>query len=81
MDFKLPNQSSSCTWKLNATNSPHTSRQQNADRDKVMPSILTNIGRTPMVKLNNIPRSYGIKCEMCTFSIEHRFVSSSVTKT
>ncbi|XP_017877639.1 cystathionine beta-synthase [Ceratina calcarata] len=64
MDFKPPNRTSCCTWELNATNSPHTYRVQNADRDRIMPHILTNIGRTPIVKLNNIRKSYGIKCEL-----------------
>lgn len=30
-----------------------------------MPDILTAIGQTPLIKLNNIPKSYGIKCEIC----------------
>ncbi|OAD57403.1 Cystathionine beta-synthase [Eufriesea mexicana] len=29
-----------------------------------MPDILTTIGQTPLIKLNNIPKSYGIKCEI-----------------
>jgi hypothetical protein len=35
------------------------------DRDQVLPNILHAIGRTPLVKLNHIPKAYGIKCEMC----------------
>lgn len=30
-----------------------------------MPDILSAIGQTPLIKLNNIPKSYGIKCEIC----------------
>ncbi|XP_050592435.1 cystathionine beta-synthase isoform X1 [Bombus affinis] len=64
MEFKKPNRSSSCTWKLNATNSPHTCRMENGDRTKILPDILTTIGQTPLIKLNNIPKSCGIKCEI-----------------
>ncbi|XP_043598372.1 cystathionine beta-synthase isoform X3 [Bombus pyrosoma] len=64
MEFKKPNRSSSCTWELNATNSPHTCRMKNGDRTKILADILTTIGQTPLIKLNNIPKSYGIKCEM-----------------
>ncbi|XP_076246611.1 cystathionine beta-synthase isoform X2 [Calliopsis andreniformis] len=34
------------------------------DRSKIMPDILTAIGQTPLIKLNNIPKMYDIKCEM-----------------
>ncbi|KZC13973.1 Cystathionine beta-synthase [Dufourea novaeangliae] len=34
------------------------------DRNKILPDVLTAIGQTPLIKLNNIPKSYGIKCEM-----------------
>ena len=29
-----------------------------------MPNILHNIGNTPLVRLNNIPKQYGLKCEL-----------------
>ncbi|XP_054001542.1 cystathionine beta-synthase [Hylaeus anthracinus] len=64
MESAQPNRPSRCTWKPNATNSPHTLRTEVADRNKVMPDILTTIGQTPLVKLNTIPKSHGIKCEM-----------------
>lgn len=35
------------------------------ERPKVFGNILEAIGMTPMVKLNNIPKSMGIKCQMC----------------
>ncbi|XP_076756644.1 cystathionine beta-synthase isoform X1 [Xylocopa sonorina] len=63
MAFKPPNKPSRCTWVPNASNSPHTCRQENAVY-KIMPDILTTIGKTPMIKLNNIPKLCGIKCEM-----------------
>ncbi|KAK9299638.1 hypothetical protein QLX08_007432 [Tetragonisca angustula] len=64
MEFTKPNRPSRCTWKLNATNSPHTCRMENGNHTKILPDILTTIGQTPLIKLNNIPKSYGIKCEM-----------------
>jgi hypothetical protein len=32
---------------------------------KIYPDILKVIGSTPLVKLNHIPQSMGIKCDMC----------------
>ena len=29
-----------------------------------MPNVLYNIGNTPLVRLNNIPKAYNLKCEM-----------------
>lgn len=37
---------------------------------KIMATILENIGNTPMVRLNNIPKKEGIKCEMCKLQHE-----------
>jgi hypothetical protein len=31
---------------------------------RIMPNILSAVGNTPMVRLNNIPKSFGLKCEM-----------------
>jgi hypothetical protein len=31
---------------------------------KIMPNILSAIGCTPMVEMNNIPKSFGIQCKM-----------------
>lgn len=33
-----------------------------------MPNILHAIGNSPLVKLNKIPQSMGIKCDMCMYS-------------
>ena len=33
----------------------------------MMNNILEAIGMTPLVKLNHIPQSHGIKCNMCKF--------------
>lgn len=35
------------------------------ERPKVCNSVLDAIGMTPLVKLNHIPQSLGIKCQMC----------------
>lgn len=37
------------------------------ERPKVMNNILEAIGMTPLVKLNHIPQSLGVKCQMCKF--------------
>jgi len=44
--------------------SPHTQRGI-AHRQQITPNILEVIGCTPLVKLNHIPASEGIECEMC----------------
>jgi len=46
------------------------------DRDQVLPNILHAIGRTPMVKLNHIPKAYGLKCEMCKFYLAKLFLTA-----
>lgn len=33
-------------------------------QQKILPNILSTIGRTPMVRLNKIPKSCGVSCEM-----------------
>lgn len=38
-----------------------------------MPNILHAIGNSPLVKLNKIPQSMGIKCNMCKFLITRCF--------
>ncbi|XP_066997097.1 cystathionine beta-synthase-like protein isoform X2 [Anabrus simplex] len=60
-----PDMPSRCTWhtKSDPKSSPHT-RQLLAPPKKIMPSILHAIGNTPLVQMTNIPRSFGIKCEI-----------------
>lgn len=64
-EFVRPDLPSKCTWHLNGDNgpSPHTKRNPEP-RKKIMPTILDNIGNTPLVRLNSVPKSYGIKCEI-----------------
>ncbi|KAG5683863.1 hypothetical protein PVAND_013125 [Polypedilum vanderplanki] len=65
-DFVYPDEPSKCTWvrdKSKQTATPHTVRPFH-ERPKTIPHILDAIGMTPMVKLNKIPQSLGIKCQM-----------------
>lgn len=64
MELIRPDRSSQCTWKVNAKDSPHSDRSEFANRNKILPDILTAIGQTPLVKLNKIPKLYDVKCEM-----------------
>jgi len=34
-------------------------------RPKVLSNVLEAIGRTPLVRVNNITKSLGIQCEIC----------------
>lgn len=64
-DFIDPGKPSKCKWHLGtAEKSPHIHRGI-AHRQQITPNILEVIGCTPLVKLNNIPASDGIECEMC----------------
>lgn len=63
-DFIDPGKPSKCPWKLGTKEkTPHTQRGI-AHPTKITPDILHAIGCTPLIKLNNIPKSEGIKCEM-----------------
>ncbi|KAH8272421.1 hypothetical protein KR026_007748 [Drosophila bipectinata] len=63
-DFIDPGKPSRCKWHLGTTEkSPHTQRSI-AHRQKITPNILEVIGMTPLVRLNHIPASEGIECEM-----------------
>ncbi|KAL6422121.1 hypothetical protein ACFW04_010875 [Cataglyphis niger] len=64
MELKRPDKPAKCTWKANEENSPHTKRIEMPNRNKILPNILSAIGQTPLVQLNNIPKSHGIKCKM-----------------
>jgi hypothetical protein len=35
------------------------------ERPKVLPNVLHQIGNTPMIRLNRIPKSEGVECELC----------------
>ncbi|TRY78971.1 hypothetical protein DNTS_014728 [Danionella cerebrum] len=60
-----PDLPSRCTWKLDESNteSPH-SHQQRKKTPNILPNILSKIGETPMVRMNKIPKAFGLKCEI-----------------
>ncbi|XP_028342278.1 cystathionine beta-synthase-like protein, partial [Physeter macrocephalus] len=60
-----PDAPSRCSWQLGrpATNSPHHHTAL-AKSPKILPDILKKIGDTPMVRINKIGRSFGLKCEL-----------------
>ena len=56
-----------CTWRLGAdpSTSPHIHQPAaRAEPPKILSSILEHIGSTPMVRLNRIPQSLGVSCEV-----------------
>ncbi|XP_049951948.1 cystathionine beta-synthase isoform X1 [Schistocerca serialis cubense] len=65
ISFVPPNMPSRCTWHLGADGktTPHSLEKLTPPK-KIMPNVLHVIGNTPMIRLNNIPKSRGIKCEM-----------------
>lgn len=65
-DFIYPNLPSKCTWKPGSANdasNPHVMKELKP-RPKMMDNILSAVGNTPLVRLNNIPKAEGIVCEM-----------------
>lgn len=38
-----------------------------------MPNVLYNIGNTPMVRINKISKSAGLKCELSKYQYCHSF--------
>jgi len=64
--FVRPDLPTKCTWHLGIDNksSPHHHLEFKSTKEKILPNILHNIGNTPLVRLNTIPKEHGIKCEM-----------------
>lgn len=60
-----PDLPSRCTWKLGDLNmeSPHN-HYQRTKTSGILPNILSKIGETPMVRMNKIPKAFGLKCEL-----------------
>uniref|UniRef100_A0A287CZS0 Cystathionine beta-synthase n=1 Tax=Ictidomys tridecemlineatus TaxID=43179 RepID=A0A287CZS0_ICTTR len=58
-----PDLPSRCTWQLGrpSTDSPH---HHATNSPKILPDILRKIGNTPMVRINKIGKSAGLKCEL-----------------
>ncbi|EDO43469.1 predicted protein [Nematostella vectensis] len=61
-----PDLKSKCTWHLgaNLADSPHHHEKARVPSSKIMPNILQKIGDTPLVRINNIGKTYGLKCEL-----------------
>uniref|UniRef100_A0A4W6FFP3 Cystathionine beta-synthase n=1 Tax=Lates calcarifer TaxID=8187 RepID=A0A4W6FFP3_LATCA len=55
-----PDLPSRCTWRLGAplSESPHS------HPERILPNILWKIGHTPLVRLNKIPKEFGLKCDI-----------------
>ncbi|XP_069745293.1 cystathionine beta-synthase-like isoform X2 [Narcine bancroftii] len=60
-----PDRPSRCTWRPGASEglSPHPHRGLTTSPN-ILPSILSKIGNTPMVRLNKIPAAHGLQCEL-----------------
>lgn len=62
--FKPPNRPSRCTWALSTEEtSPHL-HKPTVPRAKLLQSILEAVGNTPLIKLNKIPQSFNLKCNV-----------------
>ncbi|KAE8299189.1 Cystathionine beta-synthase [Larimichthys crocea] len=60
-----PDLPSRCTWRLGApvTESPH-GHPARTKPPSILPNILGKIGHTPLVRLNKIPKEFGLKCDI-----------------
>uniref|UniRef100_A0A1A8EN37 Cystathionine beta-synthase n=1 Tax=Nothobranchius korthausae TaxID=1143690 RepID=A0A1A8EN37_9TELE len=60
-----PDLASRCTWSLGASKAdcPHPQVQKTAPAP-ILPNILHRIGDTPLVRINKIPKAFGLKCEI-----------------
>uniref|UniRef100_A0A673YBD9 Cystathionine beta-synthase n=1 Tax=Salmo trutta TaxID=8032 RepID=A0A673YBD9_SALTR len=60
-----PDLPSRCTWKLGVSSaeSPH-SHSAKTEAPRILPNILRKIGDTPLVRMNKIPKAFGLKCEL-----------------
>ncbi|XP_062538975.1 cystathionine beta-synthase-like [Armigeres subalbatus] len=62
--FVRPDLASRCTWKLGTTEtSPHQCRPP-VHHKKAIDNILDAIGNTPLVKINKLPKEFGVKCNV-----------------
>ncbi|XP_036396271.1 cystathionine beta-synthase-like [Megalops cyprinoides] len=60
-----PDLPSRCTWRLGASpsESPHT-HPEREKAQRILPNVLKRIGDTPLVRINKIPKAFGLKCEL-----------------
>ncbi|CAG2102683.1 unnamed protein product [Medioppia subpectinata] len=64
--FEDPNAKPRCLWSLHKSSTatdPHFHDTLTA-KPKILSNILEQIGDTPLVRLNRIPKEYGIRCEV-----------------
>lgn len=61
-NFKPPNIKSKCTWSLNSNLKSIHSSFRKLKSEKKIQSILDAVGNTPLVRLNQIPKKFGLKC-------------------
>uniref|UniRef100_A0A673YD17 Cystathionine beta-synthase n=1 Tax=Salmo trutta TaxID=8032 RepID=A0A673YD17_SALTR len=61
-----PDLPSRCTWKLGVSSaeSPHSHSAKGPKPVGILPNILRKIGDTPLVRMNKIPKAFGLKCEL-----------------
>uniref|UniRef100_A0A8C7MTY3 Cystathionine beta-synthase n=1 Tax=Oncorhynchus kisutch TaxID=8019 RepID=A0A8C7MTY3_ONCKI len=63
-----PDLPSRCTWKLgmSSAESPHCHSAKICmfPTPRILPNILRRIGDTPLVRMNKIPKAFGLKCEL-----------------
>ncbi|GFR09773.1 cystathionine beta-synthase [Trichonephila clavata] len=65
IDLLRPDLPSRCTWHLGAPRESSVHHHvERPKRPKIMSNVLEAIGNTPLVRLNQIPKEFGIKCEM-----------------
>lgn len=69
--YTAPDKPSDCTWAQNYKNAPSGKcpvdphkHKERGPRPKIYNSILEQIGDTPLVRLSNIAKHYGIECEL-----------------
>ncbi|XP_070534882.1 cystathionine beta-synthase-like [Ptychodera flava] len=66
VNWIAPDTPSRCTWKLGMDykESPHRRVEVSPVNEKILPNILSRIGNTPLVRINNIGKGAGLKCEL-----------------
>lgn len=65
LNFVRPDGKSRCTWnaKADKSSAPHIF-EKHLPRPNILPNVLHAVGNTPLIRLNSIPKSFGIKCEI-----------------
>uniref|UniRef100_A0A5S6R1D0 Cystathionine beta-synthase n=1 Tax=Trichuris muris TaxID=70415 RepID=A0A5S6R1D0_TRIMR len=65
LEWQLPDKPSKCKWAVNSKDpSPHFHEQYPTSKPKIFPNVLYSIGRTPLVRINNLGKEAGLKCEL-----------------